>query len=418
MFLDQAKIHVKAGDGGNGAVAFRREKYIPFGGPSGGDGGHGGDVVLWVDPRLNTLASFHHKSKFAAQRGENGHGKDMTGASGADLRIAVPPGTVVRDADTGLLVADLIAPSQELVVARGGRGGRGNARFATSTNQAPRMAENGEPGGARTLLLELKLIADVGIVGLPNAGKSTLLAAVSAARPKIADYAFTTLEPYLGVASLDDDTTLVLADIPGLIEGAAQGAGLGHEFLRHIERTRVLIHLLDGARQDPLADYDTINAELKAFGRGLDGKPQIVAFNKMDLPQAQERWPQIKPALEQRGVEALAISAVAKDGVRELLYRAVQKLRELPPAEMKEPIPIITLTEEEPFRIEHTADGWQVSGARIEKIMAMSRLDSYEALQHLQRKLERIGLIEALTSAGVQEGDTVLIGDFEMEWHP
>ena len=418
MFLDQAKIHVKAGDGGNGAVAFRREKYIPFGGPSGGDGGHGGDVVLLVDPKLNTLSSFHHKSKFAARRGENGHNKDMTGASGADLRIAVPPGTVVRDADTGLLVADLTTPNQELVVARGGRGGRGNARFATSTNQAPRMAENGEPGGAKTLLLELKLIADVGIVGLPNAGKSTLLASVSAARPKIADYPFTTLEPYLGVASLDDDTTLVLADIPGLIEGASQGAGLGQEFLRHIERTRVLIHLLDGASENPLADYNTVNAELKAFGRGLEAKPQIVGFNKIDLPDAQERWPQVKPSLEQRGVEALAISAVAKKGVRELLFAAVRKLAELAPAEIQEPIPVITLTEDKPFTIEHTADGWQVSGARIEKIMAMSRLDSYEALQHLQRKFERIGLIEALTSAGVQEGDTVTIGDFEMEWHP
>ncbi len=418
MFLDQAKIHVKAGDGGNGAVAFRREKYIPFGGPSGGDGGHGGDVVLVVDPRLNTLSSFHHKSKFAAHRGENGHGKDMTGASGADLRIAVPPGTVVRDADTGLLVADLTSPGQELVVARGGRGGRGNARFATSTNQAPRMAENGEPGGTRTLVLELKLIADVGIVGLPNAGKSTLLASVSAARPKIADYPFTTLEPYLGVASLDDDTTLVLADIPGLIEGASQGAGLGHEFLRHIERTRVLIHLLDGTSQNPLADYNIVNAELKAFGRGLDAKLQIVGFNKMDLPDAQERWPEVKQSLGQRGVEALAVSAVANEGVRELLFAAVRKLAEPAPAEIEEPVPVITLTEDESFTIKHTAGGWKVSGARIEKIMAMSRLDSYEALQHLQRKLERIGLIEALTSAGVQEGDTVTIGDFEMEWHP
>jgi GTP-binding protein len=418
MFLDQAKIQVRAGDGGNGAVAFRREKYIPFGGPSGGDGGRGGDVILVVDPKLNTLSSFHHKTKFAASRGENGRNKDQTGASGADLRIAVPPGAVVRDADTGLLIADLTTPGQELIVVRGGRGGRGNARFASSTNQAPRMAENGEPGEVKTLLLELKLIADVGIVGLPNAGKSTLLASVSAARPKIADYPFTTLEPYLGVATLDDETTLVLADIPGLIEGASQGAGLGHEFLRHVERTRVLIHLLDGSSANPLADYETVNAELKAFGRGLDAKAQIVGFNKMDLGQAQEQWPRARRSFEQRGVEALAISAVAKDGVRELLYRAAQKLGELPPVEIEEPIPVITLTQEEPFKIERAADGWRVSGARIEKIMAMSRLDSYEALQHLQRKFERIGLIEALTSAGVQEGDTVTIGDFEMEWRP
>jgi len=418
MFLDQAKIQVKAGDGGNGCVSFRREKYVPFGGPNGGDGGHGGDVILVVDPKLNTLSWFHHKTKFAAGRGKNGAGKDQTGASGAHLRIAVPPGTVVRDADTGTLVADLTTPGQELRVARGGRGGRGNARFATPTNQAPRMAENGEPGESKSLLLELKLIADVGIVGLPNAGKSTLLASVSAARPKIADYPFTTLEPYLGVATLDDETTLVLADIPGLIEGASQGAGLGHEFLRHVERTRVLIHLLDGASEHPLADYETINAELAAFGRGLDVKPQIVAFNKMDLDQAQEQWPQVKQTLQEHGVEAMAISAVAKEGVRELLYRAAQRLAEMPAVELVEPVPVITLTEEEPFTIVHQENGWHVSGARLEKLMAMSRLDSFEALQHLQHKLERLGVIEALTAAGVQEGDTVFLGDYEMEWHP
>jgi GTP-binding protein len=418
MFLDQAKIQIKAGDGGNGCVSFRREKYVPFGGPNGGDGGHGGDVILVVDRKLNTLSSFHHKHKFAAGRGENGRGKDQTGADGADLRILVPPGTVVRDADAGVLIADLTTPGQELRVAQGGRGGRGNARFATPTNQAPRMAENGEPGESRTLLLELKLIADVGIVGLPNAGKSTLLASVSAARPKIADYAFTTLEPYLGVVTLDDETTLVLADIPGLIEGASRGAGLGHEFLRHVERTRVLIHLLDGSRENPVADYDTVNAELAAFGRGLAEKPQVVGFNKMDLPQAQEQWPRVRRTLEQRGVEALAISAMAKDGVRELLYRAAQMLAEVPSVELAEPVPVIRLAEEEPFTVAHQANGWHVRGPRIEKLMAMSRFDSFEALQHLQHKLERLGVIEALTLAGVQEGDTVFLEDYEMEWHP
>src|SRR5512135_1129302 len=292
MFFDTAQIQVTAGDGGNGAVAFRREKYVPFGGPSGGDGGHGGSVILVVDPRLSTLSAFQHKTKFAARRGDNGRNKDQTGHSGADLRIPIPPGTVVRDADTGLLVADLTAPGAEVRVARGGRGGRGNARFATSTNQAPRMAENGEPGESRTLMLELKLIADVGIVGLPNAGKSTLLASVSAARPKIADYPFTTLEPYLGVATLDDETTLVLADIPGLIEGASRGAGLGHEFLRHIQRTRVLIHLLDGESADPVADYSQINSELALFDPRLAEKPQIVALNKIDQPAVQDRLPQ------------------------------------------------------------------------------------------------------------------------------
>jgi len=418
MFLDQATIHVKAGDGGNGCVSFRREKYVPFGGPNGGDGGRGGDVILVVDPKLNTLSFFQHKRRFAAERGKNGRGKDQTGADGADLRIPVPPGTVVRDADTGLLIADLTSSGQEICVARGGRGGRGNARFATPTNQAPRMAENGEPGESRTLQLELKLIADVGIIGVPNAGKSTLLASVSAARPKIADYPFTTLEPNLGVAALDDETTLVLADIPGLIEGASRGAGLGHEFLRHIERTRLLIHLLDGASLDPLADHEAINAELRAFGHGLAEKPQIVAFNKMDLPQARERWPAIQRALEQRGVEVMAISAATKDGVRELLYRAAQRLAALPPVELVEPVPVIRLVEDKPFTIERKEDGWHVRGTRIEKLMAMSRLDSNEALQHLQRKLERLGVIEALASAGVQEGDTVFLGDYEMEWHP
>jgi GTP-binding protein len=418
MFLDQAKITVKAGDGGNGAVAFRREKYIPFGGPSGGDGGHGGDVIFVVERTLNTLSSFQHKTRFEAQRGENGHSKDMTGASGADLRIAVPPGTVVRNEDTGMLIADLTTPGQELIVARGGRGGRGNARFATPTNQAPRMAENGEPGESKKLLLELKLIADVGIVGLPNAGKSTLLASVSAARPKIADYPFTTLEPYLGVVALDDETSLVLADIPGLIEGASQGVGLGHEFLRHIERTRVLIHLLDGSRENPLADFDTINAELAAYGHGLGEKLQVVGFNKMDTPDAQSNWPQVQRELERRGIEALAISAVTKQGVRELLYRAHQKLAELPQVEIEEPIPVITLTEEEPFAIERRNDGWHVGGARLEKLLAMSRFDSFEALQRLERKLERMGVIEALIEAGVQEGDTVFLCDYEMEWHP
>ncbi len=418
MFLDRAKIEVKAGDGGDGCVSFRREKYVPFGGPNGGNGGHGGDVILVVDPKLNTLSSFQHRKKFAAERGKDGAGKDQTGASGAHLRIAVPPGTVVRDADTGTLVADLTTPGQELRVASGGRGGRGNARFATSTNQAPRMAENGEPGESKSLLLELKLIADVGIVGLPNAGKSTLLASVSAARPKIADYPFTTLEPYLGVATLDNETTLVLADIPGLIDGASQGAGLGHEFLRHIERTRILVHLLDGASEHSLADYETINAELAAFGRGLDAKPQIVAFNKMDLLQAQEQWPQVKQALQERGVEAMAISAVAQEGVRELLYRAAFKLAEMPLVELVEPVPVITLTEDEPFTIEHREDGWHMSGAQLEKLVAMSRFDSFEALQHLQHKLERLGVIEALTAAGVQEGDTVFLGDYEMEWRP
>src|SRR5512147_131725 len=272
MFFDTAQIQVAAGKGGDGAVAFRREKYVPFGGPSGGDGGHGGDVILFVDPKVNTLVYYRHHHQFEAGGGGNGRNKNMTGADGREVRIPVPPGTVVRDAKTHEVLGDLTLPKAELIVARGGTPGKGNARFATSTNQAPRMATNGLPGEQRLLDLELKLIADVGLVGLPNAGKSTLLAATTAAHPKIAPYPFTTLEPNLGVVDLDRETSFVIADIPGLIAGASLGRGLGHEFLRHIERTRILIHLLDGSQPNPIKDFETINAELAAFGHGLGSK--------------------------------------------------------------------------------------------------------------------------------------------------
>ncbi len=329
MFFDTAQIQVTAGKGGDGAVAFRREKYVPFGGPSGGDGGHGGDVTLFVDPKVNTLVYFRHHHQFKAGHGGDGRTKNQTGANGRAARIPVPPGTVVRDAKTHEVLGDLTQPRAELIVARGGAPGKGNARFATSTNQAPRMATNGLPGEARLLDLELKLIADVGLVGLPNAGKSTLLASTTAARPKIAPYPFTTLEPNLGVVDLDRETSFVIADIPGLIEGASMGKGLGHEFLRHIERTRILIHLLDGSQPDPIADFDAINAELAAFGHGLAGKPQIVAFNKIDLVEAQDNWKKAHAVLKKRGVEAMTLSAAAHTNTRELMYRAAQLLKEL-----------------------------------------------------------------------------------------
>ena len=291
MAFDVARIQVKGGDGGNGAVSFRREKYVPFGGPDGGDGGRGGSVYLVVNPQMSTLNYFQRRRSFKAAPGRPGRGKDQTGADGHDVTVEVPAGTVVRDAGTGAVYGDLVRPGQRLLVARGGRPGKGNTRFATPTNQAPRMATNGEPGEERALLLELKLVADVGLVGKPNAGKSTFLAATTAARPKIADYPFTTLQPNLGVVDLGADDGFVLADIPGLIEGASRGAGLGHEFLRHVERTRVLIHLVDGMSPDPLGDYRAIIAELSAFGHGLDAKPHIVCLNKIDLPDAQEKWP-------------------------------------------------------------------------------------------------------------------------------
>jgi GTP-binding protein len=417
MFYDQAEIYVKAGDGGDGCVAFRREKYVPYGGPAGGDGGKGGDVLLTVDPHLNTLYSFSRRRRFQAKRGQHGRGKNQHGATGDVMRVAVPPGTVVYDADSGELLGDLTEPGHELVVARGGRGGRGNARFATSTNQAPRIAEHGEPGDERNLRLELKLLADVGVVGLPNAGKSTLLAAVTAARPKIAPYPFTTLQPNLGVVVLDPETEFVLADIPGLIEGASEGKGLGHEFLRHIERTRVLIHLLDGLSADPLADFDVINGELAAFGHGLAEKPQLVVLNKLDLPEVRERWPELKTALRARDCAAIAISALAREGTRDLLYRAAQMLAELPEVVPARELPVFRPPEDEKaFTVKREQDGWRVCGIRVERMAAKTVWNLDEAVRRFQRSLDRMGVTEALREAGVKPGDTVFIGDRELVW--
>jgi len=416
VFFDEAKIYAKAGDGGNGCVSFRREKYIPFGGPNGGNGGKGGDVYLVVDPHLNTLINFKKRSHFKAQRGDHGRGKDQTGKRGEDLTIAVPPGTVAYDADTGQLLADLTQPGQRALVARGGRGGRGNAAFATPTNQAPRLAEKGEPGQERWLRLVLKLIADVGIVGVPNAGKSTLLAAVSAARPKIADYPFTTLEPNLGMVTVDD-RDFVLADIPGLIEGAHTGAGLGHQFLRHVERTRLLIHLLDGASADPLDDFEKINEELALFDPQLARKPQVVVLNKMDLPQTQELWPRIRREMKTLELEAMSISAVTGQGVPTLLRRVVDLLDGLPKEEpVIEGARVFRLEEEEPFSIVQEKDGWRVRGPEIERVVAMTNWEYDEAVMRFQRILEAMGISAALEEAGVEVGDTVRIGDIELEW--
>lgn len=417
MAYDEAKIQVKSGDGGNGIVHFRREKFVPRGGPAGGDGGKGGDIALVVEPTLNTLLAFTQQKYFPAESGQHGGTSNKTGRSGADLNIPVPPGTIVRDAETGSLIADLVEPGQRVVVARGGRGGRGNSRFATSTNQAPRIAEKGEPGEQRTLTLELRLLADVGIVGVPNAGKSTLLSVVSNAKPKIADYPFTTLEPNLGVA-LVDDRDLVLADIPGLIEGAHMGVGLGHGFLRHIQRTRVLIHLLDGAAGDPLADFHQINSELALFDEALAAKPQIVALNKIDLPQAQERWPGIREALKALGYEPMAISAVTHQNVRELLGRTLNTLDALPEVEEPAERPLYSLSED-PFAFEITRQpdsSFRVSGKRIERAAAMTYWDYDQAAARFQRILETMGISAALREAGVQPGDTVFIGDTELEW--
>jgi GTP-binding protein len=424
MFMDEARIYVKSGDGGNGLVAFRREKFVPFGGPAGGDGGRGGDVYLVVNPRLNTLSAFRRKRHFKAARGRVGGNFNKTGKSGADLLVEVPPGTIVRDDATGALLADLTRPSQHVRAARGGRGGRGNARFASPTNQAPRVAEKGEPGRERWLRLELRLIADVGIVGVPNAGKSTLLSVISAARPKIADYPFTTLEPNLGVVEMEH-RAFVAADIPGLIEGAHQGAGLGHTFLRHVQRTRVLIHLLDGAAPDPLADYNQINTELSLFDTQLSRKPQLVTFNKMDLPQARERWPAAREAISSASglsppSSIMPISALARTGVDELVQRVFQLLDELPAgAAPPEEMPVYGLEEDGlAFEISKLGKGeWQVSGAHIERAAAMTYWEYPEAVVRFQRILETLGVYQSLIEAGVQQGDVVHIGDHELEWH-
>ncbi len=417
--IDEAKIFVASGAGGDGLIHFRREKYVPHGGPAGGDGGDGGDVVLVVNPRLSTLIHFQHHAHFKADSGTRGGPNKMTGATASDLELEVPPGTVVRDADTGALLGDLLRPGDRLVVARHGRGGRGNVHFKSARHQAPRVAEKGEPGEERWITLELKLVADVGFVGVPNAGKSTLLSVVSNARPKIADYPFTTLEPNLGVVRYDD-RDLVVADIPGLIEGAHMGVGLGHMFLRHVQRTRILVHLIDGASTAPLADFNQINQELALYDENLAEKPQIVVFTKMDLPEAQAHWPEVQAELQQRGVSPIAISAARRENVQTLVQMLFSLLDSLPEpvSPLVEETPVYELPEEQiGFEIHRADDGsFHVTGKRIERAAAMTYWDYDEAVARFQTILQTLGVTEALESAGVAVGDTVFIGDFELEW--
>jgi GTP-binding protein len=420
MFLDEARIFAQAGKGGDGIVHFRREKYVPRGGPDGGDGGRGGDVILQVSPTMNTLSPLRHRTHYRAEDGGNGGPSKRTGASGDDLVIEVPPGTIVRDEGAGEMLGDLVKEVDRLVVCRGGRPGRGNARFATSRNRAPRMAEKGEPGEERWLLLELRLLADVGIVGLPNAGKSTFLAAVSNAKPKIADYPFTTLRPNLGVTDLEEGISLVLADIPGLIEGAHEGAGLGIGFLRHIQRTRVLIHLLDGTSHDPVADFSQVNAELAAFDEGLEREPQVIALNKIDLPEVQARLSEIQAKFDELGWSIIPISALAKQNLREVLYAALRAQREAPaetPAESEE-LPVYR-PEPDPrqFTIASESEGiWRVRGEAVERAAARTYWEYDEAVRRFQHLMARLGVEQALREAGAKEGDTVRIGEAELEW--
>jgi len=420
MFTDHVEIHVRSGKGGDGMVHFRREKYEPRGGPDGGDGGKGGDVIFEVQATLNTLSAFRQNQKFAADDGKNGGSTQKTGRGGEDLVIPVPPGTVLYDSETGELIGDLTQPGQRLTVCKGGRGGRGNQHFATSRNQAPRTAEKGEPFETRSLKLELKLIADIGLVGVPNAGKSTLLSVLTNAKPKIASYPFTTLEPNLGVARIDDQTAVVIADIPGLIEGAHEGAGLGHDFLRHIQRTRVLIHLLDGMGEDPLADFSQINSELALFDPNLSRKPQIVAVNKIDQPEVQERLAELKKKFKKQKVELMAVSALARTDTRELLLKAAHKLAETPPLEEVEPPMPVYRPQADAKQFEIKREGtneWRIIGVAIERSAKMTYWQHSGSLRRFQKLMEHLGVDEALRKAGIQEGDSVRIGDdFELEW--
>jgi GTP-binding protein len=416
MFIDEAEITVRSGKGGDGIVHFRKEKYINRGGPDGGDGGRGGNVVLRANPHMNTLEKFRHQELFAADNGRRGGAKDQTGRSADDLVILVPPGTIATDISTSEIIADLTEAGQEIVILKGGRGGRGNKRFATSRNQAPRLAEKGEPGDEKQVHLELRLIADIGIIGMPNAGKSSFLAAVTNAKPKIADYPFTTLVPNLGVALLGDET-IVLADIPGLIEGAHTGLGLGDTFLRHIQRTRVLIHLLDGSSDSPLADYSQINTELALFDPELGNKPQVVVINKIDMPEVNIRKEELKNTFKSKGITILFISALARTDLMPVLYKAKQVLEKTPDIEIKKEMPVYRPeSKERVFEIERTSDGWIVSGGAIERAVAMTFWEHFESVRRFQRIMESMGIAAELKTRGVTEGDTVIIGDHELEW--
>ena len=423
MFIDRAKITIKAGSGGNGMSGFRREKYVPKGGPSGGDGGRGANVVLIGDASLNTLIDFRYKRQFKANSGANGQTSNMHGRGAEDLLIKVPPGTLIKDEATGQILGDITEPGQTVVVAKGGRGGRGNARFVNSVNRAPTFAELGEPGEERSLVLELKLLADVGLLGYPSVGKSSILSMVSAAKPEIAAYHFTTLSPVLGVVSIGEGQNFVLADIPGLIEGAHEGVGLGHDFLRHVERTKVLIHVLDVSGlegRDPVEDFHKINNELKLYNERLFKRPQIIAANKMDLPEAQENYQRVAEIMTGLGHEIYPVSAATGDGLTALMQRAVQLLAEyVEEPEEIEAAKVYEARPEEAFLVKRDVDGaFIVEGEGIEKLVAMTRFGDEEGLRRFQSIWRKLGIDDELRTRGIQEGDTVRILDMEFEFRP
>ena len=415
MFIDKARIYVEAGNGGDGMSSFRREKFVEKGGPNGGNGGRGGNVILRADNSLNTLIDFRYKRKFIAKRGDNGGVSNMTGHRGEDVIIKVPLGTVVRDDETNIMIADLTEDGQEFVAAKGGRGGKGNACYATSTKRAPTFAEKGEPGTKGWLRLELKLLADVGLVGYPSVGKSSIISRVSAAKPEIAAYHFTTLTPVLGVVRLSEEQSFVLADIPGLIEGAAEGVGLGHDFLRHIERTKVLLHVVDVSGcegRDPIEDFEKINHELEAYSARLARRKQLVVANKMDLPDSADNFVILKEYVEEKGYEIMPVSAATGEGLQELMWKAYEMARQYV-AEPEEEIGVVEEGDPDSFEIIRGAEDadFEVKGKNIERLVAMTNFDNAEALYRFQLIWKRLKLEEALLEAGIQEGQTVRILD-------
>ena len=415
MFIDKARIYVEAGNGGDGMSSFRREKFVEKGGPNGGNGGRGGNVILRADNSLNTLIDFRYKRKFIAKRGDNGGVSNMTGHRGEDVIIKVPLGTVVRDDETNIMIADLTEDGQEFVAAKGGRGGKGNACYATSTKRAPTFAEKGEPGTKGWLRLELKLLADVGLVGYPSVGKSSIISRVSAAKPEIAAYHFTTLTPVLGVVRLSEEQSFVLADIPGLIEGAAEGVGLGHDFLRHIERTKVLLHVVDVSGcegRDPIEDFEKINHELEAYSARLARRKQLVVANKMDLPDSADNFVILKEYVEEKGYEIMPVSAATGEGLQELMWKAWEMSQQYV-AEPEEEIGVVEEGDPDSFEIIRGAEDadFEVKGKNIERLVAMTNFDNSEALYRFQLIWKRLKIEEALLEAGIQEGQTVRILD-------
>ncbi|KAB5537453.1 hypothetical protein DKX38_014986 [Salix brachista] len=431
--FDRAKIYVKAGDGGNGVVAFRREKFVPLGGPSGGDGGKGGNVYLEVDGSINSLLPFRNRVHYRAGRGAHGQGSSMDGSKGEDIVVKVPPGTVVREAGNEEVLLELLSPGQRALVLPGGRGGRGNAAFKCGSNKVPRIAENGEEGLEMWMELELKLVADVGIVGAPNAGKSTLLSVISAAQPAIANYPFTTLLPNLGVVSFDYDSTMVVADLPGLLEGAHRGFGLGHEFLRHTERCSALVHVVDGSSQQPEFEFDAVRLELEMFSPELAEKPYVVAYNKMDLPEAYENWQLFKEKLEARGIQTFCMSAVKREGTHEVICAAHKLLQESKeanksfegwtnPVDLNHVADMVQRQRRAPINdfeisFDNVSNTWQVVGAGLQRFVQMTNWRYKDSDTRFQHVLDACGVNKSLLKMGVKEGDTVIVGEMEMVWH-